>query len=180
MFRRTVTVLSSVRVLGAVLSLAWALLALVLTSPAASAGTAQLPPCPGPTSNPTVIQFSAGGGHTIVLKSDGTVWTWGRNTYGQLGLGTKDNLPHFTPTQVPNLTGVVAISNGSHFSAALKCDGTVWAWGRNNTAQLGLGTADTLAHTKPAKVKNLAGVVDITGGHQHTIVRKSDGTLWAW
>jgi alpha-tubulin suppressor-like RCC1 family protein len=160
--------------LRTVSALACALLALAV--PAAFTGAAQ----PVAAAGPTIVQFSAGAGHSIVLKSDGTVWTWGDNTYGQLGVGTADKLAHFTPTQVPNLIGVKAISNGSHFTAALKTDGTVWTWGRNNTGQLGLGTSDTLAHPRPAKVKNLTGVAAITGGHQHSLVRKTDGTLWAW
>jgi alpha-tubulin suppressor-like RCC1 family protein len=163
------------------------LLALPLAAPAAFAVPAQRQALDAPT----VIQFSGGGGHSLALKSDGTVWTWGSNAYGQLGLGTVDQLPHPTPTQVPGLADVVAISNGSDYCAALKSDHTVWTWGRNNAGQLGLGTIDQQPHSTPAQVVDpsdpsghLTGIVKLTGGHQHSLALKQGvgtaATLWAW
>jgi alpha-tubulin suppressor-like RCC1 family protein len=78
-----------------------------------------------------------GGAHSLILKSDGTVWATGGNQYGQLGDGTTTN--RSTPVQA-NITSVVYVAAGKHHSLALKSDGTVWAWGANHSGQLGDGT----------------------------------------
>src|SRR5205085_12221137 len=74
--------------------------------------------------------------YTTLFRSDGTVWAWGDNTYGQLGIGTFGGSRN-SPTQVSNLSGVVAVkAGGSGHSLALKADGNVWAWGLNDDGQL--------------------------------------------
>src|SRR2546428_613650 len=83
-------------------------------------------------------KIAAGNYHSLALKSDGTVWAWGMNLYGQLGDGT--NTGSNVPVQVSSLTGIIAIGGGYGHSLALKSDGTVWAWGYNSTGQLGNGT----------------------------------------
>ena len=74
-----------------------------------------------------MVAIAGGGDHSLALKSDGTVWAWGWNGYGQLGDGSTTN--RLTPVPVSGLTGVVAIAGGDYHSLALKSDGTVWAWG---------------------------------------------------
>ena len=74
-----------------------------------------------------VVAIAAGYGHSLALKSDGTVWAWGNNYDGQLGNGT--NTDSDCPSQMSNLTGVVAISAGDGHSLALKSGGAVWASG---------------------------------------------------
>ncbi|MCK4261195.1 MAG: hypothetical protein KAX49_19630 [Halanaerobiales bacterium] len=81
---------------------------------------------------------AAGTFHTIALKSDGTVWTWGYNWSGQLGDGTISHKT--TPVQVSNLSDITAIAAGDSHTIALKSDGTVWTWGHNYYGQLGDGT----------------------------------------
>ncbi len=82
------------------------------------------------TAQPSAAAIAAGGAyHTVVLKTtDGTVWTWGYNSNGQLGYSGSSSLP----AQVPGLTGVVAVAAGATHTLALKSDGTVWAWGNNS------------------------------------------------
>ena len=84
-----------------------------------------------------MIALAAGSYHSLALKSDGTVWAWGRNYYGQLGDGSTTN--RLTPVQVSGLTGVIALAGQNH-SLALKSDDTVWACGDNASGQLGNGT----------------------------------------
>lgn len=72
------------------------------------------------------IAVAAGYNYTLALKSDGTVWSWGLNTYGQLGNGTITQ--QTIPVMVSNLTGVIAIFAGASHSMALKSDGTLWSW----------------------------------------------------
>ena len=94
--------------------------------------------------------ISAGGYHTCALKSNGTVWCWGNNYYGQLGDGTY--VDKNIPVQVLNLTNVIQISAGEDHTCALKSDGTVWCWGRNDEGQLGDGT--NVSKNIPVQVRN--------------------------
>jgi len=139
--------------------------------------TVNMQPALAAEPNYTIGRIAAGGSHSLALKSDGTVWAWGYNGYGQLGDGTTDN--RRTPVQVSNLTGVVAIAAGCSYSLALKSDGTVRAWGRNDYGQLGDGTGNDIRST-PVQVSNLTDVVAIAAGNYHSLALKSDGTVWAW
>jgi len=124
-----------------------------------------------------VIAVAAGGEQSLALKSDGTVWAWGRNDVGQLGDGT--TAERHTPVQVHTLNGVTAIAAGQAHNLALKSDGTVWAWGGNDAGQLGDGTTTT-PRPSPVQVHNLNGVTCVAAGDNHSLARKSDGTVWAW
>ena len=117
-----------------------------------------------------------GGEHSLALKSDGTVWAWGRNVEGQLGDGTNTN--HNTPVQVSGLSDVVGISAGGAHNLALKSNGGVWAWGRNTEGQLGDST--NANHNTPVHVSGLFGVSAIDAGDLHSLALKPDGTVWAW
>ena len=123
-----------------------------------------------------IIQVDGGDVFCIALRSDGTVWAWGRNTYGQLGDST--NTDKSIPVQMLGLGNVVAISAGLRHSLALKSDGTVWACGQNDGAQLGDSTQTN--RSVPVQVKQLANVIAISAGVNHNIALKSDGTIWYW
>ncbi|WP_424186900.1 S8 family serine peptidase [Actinokineospora sp. G85] len=120
----------------------------------------------------------AGGAvHSLAVRSDGTAWAWGANTFGQLGNGT--TTASTTPVQVSGLTGVVAVAAAGTYSLALKSDGTVWAWGTNANGQLGDGT--TTQRTTPVQVSGVTGAVGIAAGSaDHALAVKSDGTVRAW
>ncbi|MCW5983297.1 MAG: choice-of-anchor D domain-containing protein [Bryobacteraceae bacterium] len=133
-------------------------------------------PAPAPGLN-GVVAVSAGSEHRLVLKSDGTVWGWGKNYDGQLGDGSRTNRD--TPIQVNGLGGVLAVSAGGVHSLALTKDGFVWAWGGNIWGQLGNGSTDYEIHV-PAMVTALNGVVAIAAGARHSLALKSDGSVWAW
>ena len=114
---------------------------------------------------------------TFALKSDGTVWACGLNNYGQLGDGTTTN--RTAPVQViKGLTGIDSVAAGLYHAVALKSDGTVWTWGRNNYGQLGDGT--TTDKLSPVQVSSLTGVVSVVANDYQTVALKSDGTVWAW
>lgn len=126
---------------------------------------------------PETGQVSAGAAHTLVVKSDGTVWAWGRNNTGQLGDGTLG--PRTAPVQIPGLSDVVAVAAGRVHSLALTKDGSVWAWGDNSSGQLGDGT--TVPRQRPVLVNNLSGVTAIAaGGRFFSVALKSDGTVCTW
>jgi len=120
--------------------------------------------------------IAASGNHSLALKADAGVWSWGSNSYGQLGDSTTTQ--RNSPVQVSNLTGVVAIAAGGYHSLALKADGSVWSWGRNDNGQL--GDATTVNKTTPVQVAGLSGVVAIAAGQYHSLALLSGGTVKAW
>ncbi|TAL62002.1 MAG: hypothetical protein EPN85_03510, partial [Bacteroidetes bacterium] len=133
-------------------------------------------PVPTYTTLVNVIAISAGGNHSMALKNDSTVWTWGQNYDGQLGLGTMyDSL---YPCKVPGLTKVIAIDGGGSHSLAVKNNGTVLAWGNNGNGQLGDGTQ--APKSSPVLVNILNNVVDVSAGSSHCLALKSDSTVWQW
>src|SRR3990172_5684448 len=85
-----------------------------------------------------VIAIAGGYLHSLALKSDGTVWAWGNNYYGQLGNGLRANST--APVLVNGLSNVSKIQGGYIHSLALVSDGTVWTWGNNQYGQLGDGS----------------------------------------
>ena len=126
------------------------------------------------------IAVSGGGdqleAHSMALKSDGTVWSWGSNLYG--GLGNGGTTSNSTPAQVSSLSGITAISAGGWHSTALRNDGTVWTWGWNADGQLGDGS--TTDRTVPFQVGGLSGVTSVKAGTYHVLALRNDGTVWAW
>jgi alpha-tubulin suppressor-like RCC1 family protein len=119
--------------------------------------------------------IAAGGHHTLVVKSDNTVWGWGRNTSGQLGDRSFTN--RSTPVQAWQLTGVIAIAAGETHSLALKSDNTVYVWGGNGNGQLGLN--DQNNRDQPAKITSLTGILAIAAGWNHSLAFPSTGVR-AW
>ena len=94
------------------------------------------------TSLSNIISITGGQRHSIALKSDGTVWTWGWNGMGQLGDNTL--IDQLTPIQVPGLNNVIEIAAGAHHCMARRSDSTIWVWGNNISGQLG---NDTVTNT---------------------------------
>jgi alpha-tubulin suppressor-like RCC1 family protein/subtilisin family serine protease len=128
-------------------------------------------------SDPIIIGAIAGGKyHTVALKDDGTVWTWGSNVYGALGNATTNNSS--SPVQAVFLTEIEEVAAGSDHSCALHNNGTVWTWGLNSYGQLGDNTLTK--KTSPIQVPGFTGVSQIAAGVSHTVTLKQDGTVWTW
>ena len=126
-------------------------------------------------------QVSAGGNHTAAIKTDGTLWGWGGNSQGQLGDNTIIN--RSTPiTTFAGGTNWKQVSGGNQYTAAIKTDGTLWTWGRNDTGQLGTNTS-TFAVIPATPVTTFAGGTNwkqVDCGGYVTSAIKTDGTLWTW
>ena len=114
----------------------------------------------------------AGDDNSFAIKTDGSLWGWGRNVYGQLGESAQSQ--HEIPLKIMN--GVTAVAAGYDHTLALKADGSLWTWGSNRYGQLGDGTNQN-RHMPERIMENVA---LIGGGKYHSIAVKLDGTIWAW
>ena len=145
-------------------------------------------PMAGALSGKTVVAVTTGYSHSLALCSDGTVATWGYNSYGQLG--NASNTTSLLPVAVTTtgaLAGktVVALSHGAEFNCLVLCsDGSMAAWGRGNYGQLGNGSSPEYSNVPVAVTTTgvLSGksVVAVTSGGWHNIVVCSDGTVATW
>ena len=126
-------------------------------------------------------QVSCGGEHTAAIKTDGTLWTWGQNYSGQLGINlTGTTTYRSTPvTTFAGGTNWKQVSCGGARTSAIKTDGTLWTWGAGSVGSLG-NNANTLRSTP---ITTFAGGNDwkqVSSGGSHTAAIKIDGTLWIW
>ena len=109
------------------------------------------------------------------IKTDGTLWTWGNNGLGTLGLG--NGTTYSSPKQVGALTNWLKITAG-YVMQSIKTDGTLWGWGYQPYGALGLG--NTTGYSSPKQVGVLTNWSTITAGNHYSISAKTDGTLWSW
>ena len=127
-----------------------------------------------------ITAIAIGENHFLALKQDGTVWAWGSNKFGELGDGTTTS--RSTPVQVTSLANVSAIAAGVGYfdahSLAVKRDGSVWAWGKNESGELGDDT--TINRSAPVQVTSLTNVTAVGPGERYALALKQDGTVWAW
>lgn len=143
-----------------------------------------------PTARSSPVQTITGGSnwaqvacgyyyHTAAVKTDGTLWCWGSNAYGQLG----DNTITLRRSPVQTIAGGsnwLQVACGRNHTAAIKIDGTLWCWGGfNGNGALGDGTTVN----KSSPVQTVAGGsnwIQVACGYRHTIALKTDGSLWGW
>lgn len=128
------------------------------------------------------LQLDVGGqsaGHTACVKTDGTLWLWGLNSFGQIGDNTA-TAGYSSPIQtVAGGTNWKQVSCGTNTTAAIKTDGTLWCWGNNSSGQLG---DNTIVHIS-SPVQTVAGGTNwkqVSCGLSTTAAIKTDGTLWIW
>jgi len=126
----------------------------------------------------TWCQTSAGNNHTTAVKTDGTLWTWGLNSYGNLG--TNNIVSRSSPgtTSGAGSTWCMAAGGVCH-SVAVKTDGTLWTWGLNSSGQL--GTGGTVNRSSPGTTAGCGTTwCTVTAGCAISAAIKTDGTLWTW
>ncbi|MDR3310432.1 MAG: hypothetical protein LBS90_03675 [Oscillospiraceae bacterium] len=113
------------------------------------------------------------GKSSYAVMSDGALYAWGDNAYGQLGTGNRTN--QLKPVKLA-LGNVVSVTAGADFALALKSDGELYAWGNNTYGQLGTGQRATVM--SPVKVAD--GIASVSAGYDHTLAVGTDGMLYAW
>ena len=123
-------------------------------------------------------QVSCGLYAAAAVKTDGTLWTWGQNSYGQIGDNTVTK--RSSPVQtIAGGTNWKQVSCGSDHTACIKADGTLWTWGFNNTGQLG----DNTGTNRSSPVQTITGGTNwkqVACGFDSSAAVKTDGTLWLW
>jgi alpha-tubulin suppressor-like RCC1 family protein len=128
-----------------------------------------------------VTQFDLRQTQSLAVTLDGTLWTWGNNADGRLGLGAP-GVPDIANRPVPNavssLPPVLAAGFGFSHTLVILEDGTVRTFGDNTAGQLGDGTT-TDSHF-PVEVPGLTDVIQVTGGTAHSVALLRDGTVWTW
>jgi alpha-tubulin suppressor-like RCC1 family protein len=113
----------------------------------------------------------------MALKADSSLWACGYGGDGRLGDGT-NNTEQNTPVRVGAAVGWKAVSSGEYHTMAIEANGCLWAWGSNNTGQLGNGA--NAQRNSPVRVGEELDWVAVSAGSLHTIAIKADGSLWAW
>lgn len=159
------------------------MVALAVALLSTSMGASQAPPA-----STQIRDVASGANFTLVVKADGTVVGWGRNTDGQ---SAQPNAPRGSVASpividLPGKVLQVAMSDLTQY--ALLEDGTVVAWGQNDEGQLGNGpmgaTGELGRYPKPSiapvRVTGLKDIIQIEAGHKHALALKKDGTVWAW
>jgi alpha-tubulin suppressor-like RCC1 family protein len=123
-------------------------------------------------------QVNTGNRHSLALRTNGTIWSWGRNISGQLGDGTTTQTS--SPVSVVGgFTDWCQISTSNYQNHGLRTNGTLWGWGINSYGQLGDNT--TTCRSSPVSV--VGGFTDwcqVSSGHTHTLALRTNGTAWAW
>ena len=122
----------------------------------------------------SAVSVSGGYSHTVVLLADGTVRTFGDNSYGQLGVN--DTTSRLTPVQVLNITSAIAVASGYWYTAVLLADGTARTFGNNDQGRLGVN--DTTTRQTPVQVWGISSsATAVAGGDHHTAVLLADGSV---
>ncbi|WP_303968692.1 Ig-like domain-containing protein [Sporosarcina ureae] len=123
--------------------------------------------------------IAAGGYHSVALDSKGNVWTWGSNTFKQLGHSPK-NAINENPEMISGLSNIVAIAAGDYHSLAVDDNGHVWSWGRNKYGQVGM-KPDKMGETiVPERIASLNGIIAVSAGSEHSVALQDNGNVWTW
>lgn len=134
---------------------------------------------PNQVGTDTWISIAAGQISSAGVKSDGTLWTWGANPYGQLGNGQWSPAAiQSTPLQVGTDTDWKSVSFFGQTVFALKQDNTLWGWGKNAFGELGDGT--TVHRNQPVAIAPSSTWLMVKSGQNNSMGIRSDGTLWTW
>lgn len=118
--------------------------------------------------------------NVFAIKTDGTLWSWGANSFGVLGVGELDESMILPPTQI-GTDNWLKVAGSGDTAFAIKIDGTLWSWGSNSTGKLGVGVVDNFYKVNiPNQVSIETNWVKVYTGYAGVFAIKADGTLWSW
>ena len=121
-------------------------------------------------------QVSTGAWHTCGVRRNRSLWCWGGNFEGQLGMG--DTASRLVPTRVGTDADWARIMTGGTSTCGIRTDGSLWCWGQNEDGQLGLG--DTNWRLVPTRVGTDTDWARVSPGNRHTCGIRTDRSLWCW
>jgi len=138
----------------------------------------------GSLSSPTQVgtdttwsAFTSGQANSYAIKTDGTLWAWGQNTNGKLGLNSPQPNSRSSPTQIPGTWNFISVNN--FWATAIKTNGTLWAWGYNSYGALGQNDRTTRSSPIQIGTDTTWSTGGIGDGHGSLFI-KTDGSAWAW
>jgi alpha-tubulin suppressor-like RCC1 family protein len=124
------------------------------------------------------ISASAGGGHNLGVRANGSLWAWGSNSDGRLG--DNSTTSRLSPVSVVGgFSDWISASAGGSHSLGVRANGTVWTWGSNSIGRLG----DNTLVSRSSPVSVVGGFTDwisASGGGNHSVAVRANGTVWAW
>lgn len=120
---------------------------------------------------------AAGGQHSCRVRGDGSLWCWGSNSFGQLGVG-RQGAGTAKPEQVASVTPWAQVAAGGHDTCGIKVNRNLWCWGLNHRGQLGDGTTES--RTSPVRVAPRRVWAQVDVGWFHTCAIRTDTSLWCW
>lgn len=124
--------------------------------------------------------ITSGKGHVCVLAQDGSVWCWGYNGYGEVGVSGGNQVD---PVRVPLADTATMVVAGGNSTCAVLTNSQLWCWGRNNRGQLGVGAANNVANASPSRVGSVPGsftVATLDLGALHACATSTVGDTWCW
>jgi len=132
--------------------------------------------CQGTIPCASAVDVHVGNAHTCAVRTDGSLWCWGLNEFGQLGNGTTDE------SSIPIRAGATtwnwaAVTTGALHSCGIRWDGTLWCWGDNGIGQLGNGTVGSAS--TPTQVAGQDWML-VQAGLTYTCGVQTNGSLWCW
>ncbi len=144
-------------------------------------------PSPGPIWSPVTVAADkewrivrAGGSHITAVCSEGKLWGWGYNKFGQTGIGATNPMHISFPQEIGDGAKWKTIATGSdNHSLAILEDGTLWAWGDNTNGQIGVGLSSESVPA-PQQIGTVSDWLQVAGGHYHSVALRQDGTIWTW
>ncbi len=122
------------------------------------------------------ISVAVGESHALAIKANGSLWAWGKGSFGQLGVGVLEDKRE--PVRIGSDIDWKTAAARADASFAIKTDGSLWAWGRNRYGCLGDGTE--VNRPAPTRVGTGTDWTGLALAAFHTLALKADGTLWGW
>lgn len=116
------------------------------------------------------------GGFSLGIQTNGSLWAWGLNDRGQLGIDSTSL--QRVAVRVGTDTNWIQVEAGAAHAIGLKRDGSIWTWGANDVGQLGIGS--TNQSNVPIRVGTDSAWVEVRAGGHFSLARRADGTIWAW